>query len=336
MFGSHLSTSGGVGNALVRAEALALQSVQLFTSNQRQWASKPIDPSVSAPFREHAARLGFSRLVSHASYLINLAAVDTAMWEKSIRAFSEEMARCDDLGITDLVVHPGAHCGSGDACGVDKVIKALNILLETHKNGAVRICLETTAGQGSCLGCRFEQLAEMIAGTQRKERLAICVDTCHILAAGYDITTADGMQRALDELDKTVGIDRVRVWHLNDSKKPVGSRVDRHEHIGRGCVGVDAFAVICRDPRFAQVPKILETPKDPAPDGRDWDIVNLELLRALAAGDNARPKQFAAAKTEKPTARKPTAKKKAAAKSAPANKPPATRKKTPAKKAKKP
>ena len=310
MFGSHLSTSGGVGNALVRAEALALQSVQLFTSNQRQWASKPIDPSVSAPFREHAARLGFSRLVSHASYLINLAAVDTAMWEKSIRAFSDEMARCDDLGITDLVVHPGAHCGSGDACGVDKVIKALNILLETHKNGAVRICVETTAGQGSCLGCRFEQLAEMIAGTQRKERLAICVDTCHILAAGYDITSAAGMRRTLDELNDKIGLARVHVWHLNDSKKPVGSRVDRHEHIGRGCVGLPAFQVICQDDHCRDVPKILETAKEKAPDGRDWDEVNLELLRGFAKGKVMTIKEFnTPAEPIKPKKKAPSRKK---------------------------
>jgi hypothetical protein len=136
----------------------------------------------------------------------------------------------------------------------------------------------------------------MIARTQWKERMAVCVDTCHILAAGYDITTAAGMERTLAELDRTIGMEQVRVWHLNDSKKPVGSRVDRHEHVGRGCVGVAAYGVICRDPRFKEVPKILETPKDPAPDGRDWDLVNLELLRALAAGEDAKPVEFASAK----------------------------------------
>ncbi|HVS70370.1 MAG TPA: deoxyribonuclease IV [Phycisphaerae bacterium] len=292
LFGSHLSIAGGVENALLAAEKLGMETVQIFTANQRQWASKPLDPVAVEGFRGHVRRLGFSRVVSHASYLINLAAVEQGAWENSVRAFAREMERCEALGVTDLVVHPGAHCGSGEECGVGRVIAALNVLLEADKTGTVRICLETTAGQGSCLGCRFEQLAEMIAGTKRKERLGVCVDTCHILAAGYDITTAAGMEAALAELEKTVGLERVRVWHLNDSKKPLGSRVDRHEHVGRGCVGVAAFGVICRDERFRGVPKILETPKDPAPDGRDWDVVNLELLRKLAAGEDARPKVF--------------------------------------------
>ncbi len=294
MFGSHLSTAGGAHNALTAAESLSHETVQIFTANQRQWASKPLDPAAVEAFRAHAGRLGFTRIVAHASYLINLAAIDGAMWEKSLRAFAQELERCDALGVTDVVIHPGAHCGSGEACGLAKVAEALNVLFDAQKQGRVRVCLETTAGQGSCLGCRFEQLAEMIDRTEHKERLGVCVDTCHILAAGYDITTTQGTEQTLRELDATIGIDRVRVWHLNDSKKPLGSRVDRHEHIGRGCVGVPAFATICRDPRFAAVPKILETSKDPAPDGRDWDIVNMELLRGLAAGQDLQPAVFKA------------------------------------------
>ena len=305
MFGSHLSIAGGMHNALLTAEKLRMETVQVFTKNQQQWAAKPLDPSAIAEFRKHADRLQFRRIVSHASYLINLAATDDTLWRKSIDAFVDEMQRCDQLGIESLVIHPGAHCGSGEECGVGRVAEALNLVLDKEKDGKVTVCLETTAGQGSCLGCRFEQLAEMRRKIDRRDRVGICVDTCHILAAGYDITTATGTRNVLDELDRVVGLQHVKAWHLNDSRKPLGSRVDRHEHIGRGCVGVEAFAVICQDQRFNGIPKILETPKDPAPDGRDWDEVNLELLRGLAEGRDIKPKQFAATSEEASAPKKP-------------------------------
>jgi deoxyribonuclease-4 len=302
MFGSHLSVAGGLHNALLAAEKLRLHTVQVFTANPKgfnllpaadnTWSPKPLDPAAVHAFRSHADRLGFSSIVSHASYLINLAAKDDALWEKSVAAFAAEMQRCDDLAIPLLVVHPGAHCGTGEACGIDRVVAALRRLLRDSPNGRVTICLETTAGQGTCLGCSFDHLAAMIAGAGHHPRLAVCVDTCHILAAGYDVTTADSTRAVLAELDRIVGLPRVKAWHLNDSKKPRASKVDRHEHIGRGCVGLPAFAVIAADPRFANVPKILETPKDKAPDGRDWDDVNLDLLRKLAAGKKARVINF--------------------------------------------
>ncbi len=255
-------------NALLAAERLKLETVQVFTKNQQQWAAKPLEVGAIREFRDHARRLKFEKIVAHDSYLINLASKDDVLWEKSIAAFREEMRRCDQLGIAYLVTHPGAHCGSGEACGIGRVVEAMNRLLAEERDGRVTVCLETTAGQGSCLGCSFEHLAEMRRGIKRRERVGICVDTCHILASGYDITTAAGTREVLATMDKIIGLEHVKVWHLNDSKKPVGSRVDRHEHIGRGCVGLEAFGVICRDERFRGVPKILETAKEEAPDGR--------------------------------------------------------------------
>ncbi len=279
-------------NALLAAEKYGMTTVQVFTKNQKQWHAKPLDPATIKNFRTHADRLGFANMVSHASYLINLGTANDELWEKSIAAFADEMRRCDQLNIRNLVIHPGAHVGAGEEAGIARVVTALNRLINDPANGRVTICLETTAGQGSSLGCRFEHLAAMIAGTTQKDRIGICVDTCHILAAGYDVRTADSTRAVLAELDRIIGIERVKAWHLNDSKKPFASRVDRHDHIGRGHVGLAAFGVICSDPRFAQVPKILETPKDQAPNGRDWDELNLELLEKFAAGKNPKLHTF--------------------------------------------
>ena len=294
MFGSHLSIAGGMHNALLAAEGYGMETVQVFTKNQQQWNARPLDPAAVKLFREHAERLGFQHIVAHDSYLINLAARDEALWEKSIGAFIHEMERCDQLGIRYLVTHPGAHVGSGEEAGVARVVAAMNRILRQQESGSVTVCLETTAGQGTCLGCTFEQLAAMIDGIEQKHRVAVCVDTCHILAAGYNITTAASTEAVLDKLDRVIGLDRVKVWHLNDSKKPLASRVDRHEHIARGHVGIEAFGVICRHPRATGVPKIMETPKEAAPDGRDWDVVNLHLLRGLVAGKRMRLKKFPA------------------------------------------
>ena len=286
MFGSHLSVAGGLHNALLKAEELGCDTVAIFTKNQQQWIAKPLTHDVIATFREHAARLKFPVIVAHDSYLINLAAKDDTAWEKAKAAFSEEMRRCDQLGVKYLVTHPGAHCGTGECDGVARVIRAYNDIIKEHPGDGVTVCLETTAGQGTCLGYRFEQIAEMLNGMKRPERFGVCIDTAHLLAAGYDITTEDGTRRVLEEFDRVVGLQRVKVLHLNDSKKALGTRVDRHEHIGRGYVGLSAFRVICTDERFKAVPKILETPKEGQDeDGREWDIVNLEVLRKLSRAE---------------------------------------------------
>ncbi len=295
MFGSHLSIAGGMHLALLAAEGYGMETVQVFTKNQQQWKAKPLEEGVIREFRNHAERLGYGHVVSHDSYLINLAAKEDFLWERSIEAFVDEMQRCDLLGIPYLVTHPGAHVGSGEEAGIARIVAGLTRILQKEEKGKVTVCLETTAGQGSTLGYRFEQLAEMIDGVEKAgfgDRVAVCVDTCHILAAGYDITTAAGTRAVLEEMDRVIGLKRVKAWHLNDSKKALGTQVDRHEHIGRGFVGMEAFGVICADERMKGVPKIMETPKDAAPDGRDWDVVNLELLRGLAAGKKMQLLQF--------------------------------------------
>ncbi|HEY4328214.1 MAG TPA: deoxyribonuclease IV [Phycisphaerae bacterium] len=298
MFGSHLSIAGNMSNAILSAESYGMETVQVFTKNQQQWNARPLEDAVIKEFNDHSQRLNYHHIVAHDSYLINLAAPGDPLWEKSIEAFAHEMERCDQLGIPYLVTHPGAHVGTGEEAGIARVIAAMTRILRRQEKGRVTVCLETTAGQGSTLGYRFEQLAAMLAGVDAisgggfSHRVAVCVDTCHILAGGYDITTADGTRKVLDELDRVIGIPRVKAWHLNDSKKPLASRVDRHEHIGRGFIGLQAFGVICSDPRMGNTPKILETPKDKAPSGDDWDTLNLGILRSLAAGKKPRLKHF--------------------------------------------
>jgi len=293
MYGSHLSIAGSMHKAILHAESLGMETVQVFTKNQQQWQAKPLDPAAVADWKRELARMAFQHVVAHDSYLINLAAANDALREKSIAAFSAELQRCDDLDIPYLVTHPGAHTGQGEEAGIAKVIAAYKQILAGHPNGRVTICVETTAGQGTCLGHRFEHIAAILRGVGNAARMGVCVDTCHILAAGYDITTAEGTRAVLAEFDRIVGLKHLRVFHLNDSKKALGTRVDRHEHIGLGHVGPAAFGVICADPRFAGIPKILETAKETAPDGRDWDVVNLESLKRLAAGKRIKPMRIA-------------------------------------------
>ena len=280
MYGSHLSVAGGMHNALTRAHELGMGCVQVFTKNQQTWNAPPLADAVIAEWDETRTKLGSGPVVSHGSYLINLASPDDTLWRKSIDLYFEEIRRCDALGIPHLVTHPGAHVGSGEEAGVKRVAAALDVIHATLPKSKTITCLEVTAGQGSCLGHRLEHLAEIIDATNKPERVAVCLDTAHLFAAGYDFR---GRKYAAfkKELDKTVGLDRVKVWHLNDSKKPLGSRVDRHEHIGRGEIGEDGFRPIVRDKLWKDVPKVLETAKEESPDGRPWDAVNLETLHNL-------------------------------------------------------
>jgi deoxyribonuclease-4 len=279
MFGSHLSIAGGMQNALLEAERLGFDTVQVFTKNQQQWKSKPLEAAAIALWAAERERLKFRQTVSHDSYLINLASADDGLWMKSIDLFVEELTRCGLLGIPFLVTHPGAHLGSGEAAGLTRVATALDLIHQRVPAGVVT-CLEITAGQGSSLGYRLEHLAEIIAKVKSPERLGVCLDTAHLFAAGYDFR---GRKYAAfrKQLASTVGIKRVKVLHLNDSKKELGSRVDRHEHIGKGTIGLEGFRPFVRDKAFKNIPKILETPKDKSPDGRDWDAVNLETLKNL-------------------------------------------------------
>jgi len=298
MFGSHLSIAGGLYRAVDEAQSLGFQTVQIFTRNQQQWRSPPLPADAIDRFRAAMTAAGFTKAVAHDSYLTNLAATDEQLRQKSIAAFSAELQRCDQLGVGFLVTHSGAHGGAGEGVGIQRIVDSLNIVLEQNTGGSAAICLETTAGQGTSIGWRFEHMRDIIAGLKNPDRLGICMDTCHILAAGYDVTTPDGVSRVFEEFDRVIGFDRLKVIHINDSRKPLGSRVDRHEHIGRGCVGLPVFASICRDGRLKDIPKILETPKATAPDGRAWDTINLEVLKALAAGKKVRIKPIAS--KEKP------------------------------------
>lgn len=281
MFGSHLSISGGMHNALLKAEDLGMDCVQVFTKNQQQWKCAPLSDDTIGNWKTHCTRLKFEHTVSHDSYLINLASPDEALRRKSIELFVEELSRCAMLGIPYLVTHPGAHMGEGEEAGLRRVAQSLDVVHSVIPNGNVITCLEITAGQGSSLGYKLEHLAEIIDQVKAPERLGVCLDTAHLFAAGYDFRGRKyaGFRR---QVEKTVGIKRVKVLHLNDSKKDLGSRVDRHEHIGRGKIGLDGFRPIVRDKHFAKVPKILETAKDKDEQGRDWDAVNLEVLRSLA------------------------------------------------------
>jgi deoxyribonuclease IV len=280
MFGSHLSIAGGLHNALIEAEKLCLDSVQVFTKNQKQWACKPLAAGDVGEWKSHCKRLKFKQTVSHDSYLINLAATDVNFWAKSVELFMEELRRCSALGIPYLVTHPGAHMGAGEEAGLTKVVAALDVIHDAVPADGVVTCLEITAGQGTSLGYKLEHLAEIMSRVKAPKRLAVCLDTAHLFAAGYDFRGRK-YAKFRKEVDKTVGLSRVKVLHVNDSKKGLGSRVDRHDHIGRGLIGLDGFRPIVRDEAFEKVPKILETPKGDDEQGRSWDAVNVEVLRSL-------------------------------------------------------
>lgn len=280
-FGAHMSISGGVSKSFARGESVGLDSMQIFAKNERQWTAKPISPEEATAFRVEQQRTGIHPVVVHDSYLINLAAPADELREKSIAAFANELERCAQLDIPYLVTHPGAHTGIGEEAGLARVADAICRLLAEGVGGNTMILLETTAGQGTALGYRFEHLARLFELIPYHERLGICVDTCHIFAAGYDIRDPEGYQATFAELDLLVGLTRVKCFHLNDSQKDLGSRVDRHAHIGQGCIGVEAFRMLVNDPRFADLPMIIETPK-----GEDMaeDRMNLTLLRSLVQG----------------------------------------------------
>jgi deoxyribonuclease-4 len=277
-FGAHMSISGGLHKAFGQGERAGCDTIQIFSKNQQQWRGKTLAEQDIALFKAEQQRSGLGPVIVHDSYLINLASPNDELWEKSIAAFADELERCSALGIPYLVTHPGAHTGSGEEAGLRREATALNRLLEAGTGCETMILLETTAGQGTCLGQRFEHLAYLIEQAAHPERIGVCVDTCHVLAAGYDIRTPEACAATFAEFDRIVGIERIKALHLNDSQKDLGSRVDRHTHIGAGCVGLEGFRAIVNDPRFADLPMIIETPKG---DDLAEDIENLSKLRGL-------------------------------------------------------
>jgi deoxyribonuclease-4 len=280
--GLHLSIAGGVHQALRAALALRCQTVQIFVKNQRQWRAAPLDPEDVSAWHTLLATPGFGPAIAHATYLINLASPSRSLHARSVAAFTEELERCDLLDIPYLVVHPGAATGSEPSEAVRRVAEALNRIFDRKPDMGVRPALELTAGQGSCLGATFEELAEIIDQVEQPDRVAVCVDTCHAFAAGYDLRDAAGYTAMMALAERTVGVSRICCWHLNDSKGGCGSRLDRHTHIGHGEIGTGGFVQVLSDARFADVPLVLETPKGEDDQGREWDRVNLRRVRALA------------------------------------------------------
>jgi deoxyribonuclease-4 len=275
-----MSVAGGPATGIERALAVRARALQIFTKNANQWKGKPITDAEAAAFREAWAASGLAPVVAHDSYLINLASPDPALLQKSIEALADELLRCETLGVPFLVVHPGAHMGTGVLEGCDRVAASLNEARALAPAPDVIVLLETVAGQGTTLGRKFEELARIRSGVSRRDLTQYCFDTCHAHAAGYDLMTEKGYEETFREFDAILGLEALRAFHVNDSKNERGSHVDRHEHIGKGKIGIDAFARLMRDPRFTAVPKLLETPK--GADGVVMDRRNLALLRRLA------------------------------------------------------
>lgn len=276
--GAHISVAGGLHQAFARGEAAGCRTLQIFSKNERQWRAKPLTPEAIDLFKAEAARSGLTAALVHASYLINLASPDDALWERSIGALAEELERCSLLGIPYLVLHPGAHIGSGAEAGIARVAQAIDRLFVEGAGPGVTLLLETTAGQGTCLGGTFEELSTVLDLLHHPERVAVCADTCHIFAAGYDIASPVGYTATFDRLIELVGLDRIKAFHLNDSKGGLGSRLDRHESIGDGQIGIEGFRLLVNDERFHALPMVLETPK--GDDGAE-DVRNLTTLRNL-------------------------------------------------------
>ncbi|MFC1475525.1 deoxyribonuclease IV [Candidatus Zixiibacteriota bacterium] len=280
LIGAHMSIAGGAYNALLHAEKADCRTVQLFNKSSNQWAAKPLSTEEIDRFHAEAERTQIKPCVSHTAYLINCGSPDRALYKKSVTALAVEYDRCCKLGLDYLVMHPGAHIGSGLENGINRIGAALNKVLEKYATGGTTICLEAVAGAGSTIGRTFEELQAILAQIEDQSRVGVCLDTCHIFAAGYDIRTRGAYQSTMAVFDRVIGLERLKVWHLNDCKGELGSHRDRHEHLGRGHLGERAFHFLMRDARFRGVPKILETPKEE--DGRAMDPVNLALLRKLA------------------------------------------------------
>ena len=275
LIGAHLSTRGGLPTIFDRATIVGASAAALFAKNGNQWKGKPLTDEDCATF---AAKRNVRPLLTHASYLINLATTNPEFHRKSIAAMTDELDRAERLGIHAVVLHPGAHLGDGADAGIDKIARSLDQVHAAIPNHRVVTLLETAAGQGTCVGHTFEELGRMIRLVDDPSRVGICFDTCHVFAAGYDLRTYDAYHRTIDDMLQHVGLDNVGAFHLNDSKKPLGSRVDRHTHIGEGELGLEPFRFLLNDPRFARLPKVIETPK---PHETESDIRNLRVLRSL-------------------------------------------------------
>jgi len=278
LLGAHTSTQGGVSAAITLAEKLNFTAIQIFTKNNNQWKGKVLTQNDADEFKQKLSRSSIKVVVSHDSYLINLCSSKPELLEKSREAFVDELERCEMLGIPYLNFHPGAHGGMGEEEGIKLIAESLNLAHEKTKNFKVKSMLEATAGQGTAIGYTFEHLKKIIDLVDEKDRMCVCIDTAHIFAAGYDIKDKKNYNKVIKEFDDIIGLDLLKCFHMNDSKKPLASRVDRHDHIGKGFIGLEGFTNIMNDKRLLHIPKILETPK-----GKEQleDLENIKTLKSL-------------------------------------------------------
>ena len=284
--GAHMSVAGGLPRAVERGVVHGCEAMQIFAKNASQWRGRPLPPEEIRAFRRLVKRSGIAPVVSHASYLINLASANRGLRAQSLEAMGDELDRAESLGLLGVVLHPGCYTDGSEAHGLALIADALDLLLRDRAHGRTLVILEHTAGQGTSLGFTFEQLATIIGLMKAERRVGVCLDTCHLLASGYDIASPEGYARTFKAFGRSVGFDRLKVFHMNDSKRPLGSRVDRHAHIGEGFVGLAAFGRIVNDRRFRGLPMLLETPKS---EGRatgpivadPLDLKNLTALRGL-------------------------------------------------------
>ena len=278
LLGSHVPTVGGAAAAIERGVGIGCTAMQIFVKNNMQWFAKPLSDDDVAAFTGHPLRAKLGAIVAHAGYLINLGVEGTENHEKSLRSLSDEMLRCEQLGIRSLVLHPGSHLGKGEDHGIACVVRNLDRLHAEHSGIKARIALEITAGQGACLGARFEEIASILSGVKDEKRLEVCFDTAHAFAAGYDLSAPKGAEQVFAEFDRVIGLRRLSVLHLNDSKVALASRVDRHDNLGKGLIGLETFRWIMNAQELERIPKLLETPK-----GKDLaeDIEAMALLRGF-------------------------------------------------------
>jgi deoxyribonuclease-4 len=278
LLGAHMSIAGGMHTSLERAMSIGCNTMQVFVKNNNQWRGKQLKDEEVAAYKELKVKSGISPVMAHDTYLINLCAKDKTLLNKSRTTFKDEFDRCERLGIDYLNFHPGSHLGQGESDGIKLIAESLNLIHEQTKGYQVKSVIETTAGQGTSIGYKFEQIRSIIDSIEEKNRMAVCIDTCHVFAAGYDISTEIGWEKTFSEFNDIVGLDRLVAFHVNDSKRECGLHVDRHEHIGNGKISLDGFRFLMNDPRFIRIPKILETPK-----GADMkeDVENMKILRSL-------------------------------------------------------
>ncbi|MEM7453864.1 MAG: deoxyribonuclease IV [Planctomycetota bacterium] len=288
ILGAHMSVAGGHHNAITSGAGIGCDCVQIFTKNNNRWAAKPLTEEGIAQFKQAQQEHGISHTLSHASYLINIASPKDELRTKSKNALVDELERAGKLGVPHVVFHPGSFTTGTEDSGIELIVESLLEVLDKTTSAGADILLENTAGQGTNLGWQFEQLGRMINGVENHnarfaDRIGVCIDTCHTFAAGYPLAEAGDYTATFKAMDDAFGLDRIKAFHLNDSKKPFGSRRDRHEHIGLGEMGLEPFRNLLNDPRFQEIPMYLETEKDDHDDGRTWDEVNLETLRNLIA-----------------------------------------------------